>query len=1486
MDSNDVSPTPIINLVKSDTDTNNFFHPNHVKHRHVEFYNDSLAGHGELRSDSTGIIKQLTPNHVLLNIHHDSGANRSVTNNIDILRDVQSIKPYELKGANESSGYLQCTKKGMLDLVCDDGAILSTVVYYTQDIQGTIISPTDLIMNNAEHFDVWEKHCDVKRGTGTLMFISRSGFPPASLSLTMINGLWFSQHTITSAPSSCKSDKHGVVRTLTAEATYQLWHQRLAHPGQKVLEYLHHCVNGVPDLKSKRHQFFTCTCCDKAKIRKKNRNLLPSPDKTTSRGQRFHMDFGFVRGETQSKKNKALTRMITSIDGYNSYLIIVDAHTRYTWVFLTSSKEPPLDVIQQFLNDHGLTTGERSIRTDQGGELYNSKKFHVACAFHGYKLEPTGADNSSQNGAAERPNRTLADMMRAVLYNSGMPHKFWSYALTYSVYIKNRLPHSFHSFLKTPFEAYSGRRPDISNLRVFGCPLTVRKPGKRPTKLTDHTYSGRFLEFVGTDRNVRYYDMNSNRIKIATHAYFDEAYFTSTTKPPGAEALYASGMSSDTRASQKSDHVIDINFKRLSDNATTPVLSSNGAAGSDLFSAIDRIIPPNSLRLLPTDIAVECPVGTYGRIAPRSGLTVNGNIDVLAGVVDNDFRGNVQVALYNFGNTEYSVKKGDKIAQLIFEQIQYPNFILKENLTATARGTKGFGSTDTPNPPVSTTTPTITALERDCSQLELCSNFSGPTVICDINVRGTHKTLGLNLDDTTYINRVKLLHCERSTPAAKIKKWRSTLRNAIIEKIGDTLVTSKQDVISAIATARKSSTKSLPITFITQSPVRIHPQHGTPTLYYNQIDHITKILESVSTKSNITLPDQHFDTSSITAEDIAEFDTSDPKDLFLPTAVIRAIAAKQKASVKTSDDKAKKKPKLTRKYLKSLDNWEKWKEAETTQLDLYAQQNMFSEPIPCPLDSNILRLLWAYKIKDDGRYKARCVCNGSPNQKGTVTIDHTFAACLDQPGSRIFWGVAAIEGMLVTGADASNAFAEAPAPKAPLYVWVDDQYREWWESKGNPKIPPGYVLPVRHALQGHPESPRLWAKTIDKIIQDKVHLKPTTHEPCLYHGHVNNEKVYLLRQVDDFAVAAHSQETAKQVIDIISQNLSVPMHNLGILSRFNGVDVTQAQSYIKISNKTYISKVLESYEWTADTKSPTHMTPMRDDAAYLRRLDTELGPDYLKDKEEHDKLEKSMGFRYRKLLGELLFCMVTCRPDISFAVIKLAKFANFPSTIHYLALKTVLKYLRETIDDGIYFWRKNECYVELLPKQQPPRPYHIQNPILKLQLQQFLGYVDADWAQDSSSRKSISGIVMMFAGGCIYYKTKFQPTIAHSTTEAEFAAACDAGKITLYLRSILEELGLEQHHATIIYEDNRGALLMANAGQPTRRTRHMDIKSFSLQEWVEEDLLILESIETTHNIADGFTKPLGKTLFHKHNATIMGKIPPSYYTGEFRISET
>nr|BBD20116.1 dUTPase [Penaeus japonicus]BDT61735.1 MAG: dUTPase [Marsupenaeus japonicus endogenous nimavirus] len=137
-----------------------------------------------------------------------------------------------------------------------------------------------------------------------------------------------------------------------------------------------------------------------------------------------------------------------------------------------------------------------------------------------------------------------------------------------------------------------------------------------------------------------------------------------------------------------------LKFKKLTEHAFTPSKGSKFAAGFDLCSAYDLTIPANGKSLVKTDIQVELPEGCYGRIAPRSGLSWKYHLNIGAGVVDRDYRGNVGVILFNHAKTDYKVKKGDRIAQLICEKIIYPDIEQVEELTETERGGKGYGSTD------------------------------------------------------------------------------------------------------------------------------------------------------------------------------------------------------------------------------------------------------------------------------------------------------------------------------------------------------------------------------------------------------------------------------------------------------------------------------------------------------------------------------------------------------------------------------------------------------------------------------------------------------------------------------------------------------------------------------------------------------------------------------------------------------------------------
>ena len=140
--------------------------------------------------------------------------------------------------------------------------------------------------------------------------------------------------------------------------------------------------------------------------------------------------------------------------------------------------------------------------------------------------------------------------------------------------------------------------------------------------------------------------------------------------------------------------LLEINVKKLSENAIIPTQGTKFAAGYDLYAAEDAVVVCGSRKLIKTNISMEITPGYYGRIAPRSGLAYKSGIDVLAGVIDSDYRGDIGVILYNTDkNFDFEIKKGDRIAQIIFEACYSATLNTVENLDNTLRQSGGYGST-------------------------------------------------------------------------------------------------------------------------------------------------------------------------------------------------------------------------------------------------------------------------------------------------------------------------------------------------------------------------------------------------------------------------------------------------------------------------------------------------------------------------------------------------------------------------------------------------------------------------------------------------------------------------------------------------------------------------------------------------------------------------------------------------------------------------
>ncbi|GFH58223.1 hypothetical protein CTEN210_14699 [Chaetoceros tenuissimus] len=1507
----------------------------------------------------------------------DQGANTSITPHLNQLQQVQDIDDLSIGSASKDEDTLIATRVGQLPLVTGD-VYLPIHALFSAQASETIIAPTAICRQYGfKGFTLWTS---VEKGTGKLIF--DTGGEPLEFNMVIDNDLWYLSEGFDMRDNASSSHTPFVNKLSTAQS-YELWHQRLGHCGSKTLQSLHKHAEGVPKLKGT--PFYRCPSCMHHKLATKQpmgkeTQILGSKSSVSSTstkppeeeimddlhlpeaqpGQHFAMDYGFMRGSDYDSKTEE-GKLVTSIDDKRCYCLIVDRKTRYMWVILSPDKEPPIKAIRSLLLKFKSDSPHRTVRLDQDRALGKSSAFLKMLEEDDINFLPefTGTNASAQNGLAERPHRTLADMVRCMLHSADMGSEMWSFALTHAVWIRNRITH--WSITKTPYEALTGVKPNLSRARIFGSKVFARKTKQTGKKLDNKVVSGRFLGFTASPKVMYFLEDSTNKVRTGTHVIFDEAHMTtiSSNAPMAAQALQRLGYTSRERYKFEGEISTDedLQVQLLSETSVIPARGTEDSIGYDICSNAKLTLFPNKMTIVPTGIACTAPSGTYLRIAPRSGTTVKQHLDVLAGVIDRDYTGEIAVVMYNFGEEAQEIEVGQRVAQMIIERANTAPVIIVDNLVSTQRGNKGFGSTDnkqessSSSPPQhqyftrskvvtddegsdsddsddDSISPTVSkvdivnsALEDITLDLNIALDMpydlhmsSNPFDAFDtraVTLFGNDPLLGFVLEDHDTHQCPRLLDCTPSTPAAKLIRWRSELRGSHITHINGLQITSIADVKRLIAKARQYSQDRIKVRFAINHRKGIKADTGMPQLFQDQMNVIGKHLwelqnspewqedkvhladsnSIVNHKINAVMRDYKYSTAELLIPSHEEYPSaiefiqtrtvSNANNSSSVSSLLANVAKKVQSKKRKKKKTIKDQNKLTRKSIRTRDDFHLFLESEKKQLDQYYAQETFGPPQALPPNANLLTLFWVYVLKDVGTRKARCVCNGARNMRGSVTLAETYASALNQDGSRLFWSKAALDNFIVVGADASNAFAEAPAPVAPLYVKVDEQYRHWYSQKfpEAPPIPANSVLRVKKALQGHPESPRLWAKLIDGIIR-QLNLKPCTHEPCLYYTNDYNntgKTVIFLRQVDDFAVACETKDIATQVISDINSKMSIDVKELGVISRYNGVDVSQTRHYIKLSNCTYIDKISKNHPWMLMEKPAGEFPiPMRDDTEYQKQLeDAEpLTP------HELETLQESLGFTYRQGIGELIYALVTCRPDISYAITKLSQYSDKPAAIHFEALKKVYLYLVATKHDGIYYWRTKprlDFPLGETPRQKLSNNFtfdeysELQQPATTLH-----ATVDSNHASDVSHRRSVSGICIKLAGGAVLYKTLIQKQVSLSSTEAEFYAAVSAGKYILYLRTILQELGLPQYAATTLYEDNMGCMLMAQAGKPTNRTRHLDIRMFALQDWVENDLIAMKRIPTEANTSDAFTKATGRSLFYRHMDFAMGRIIPTY----------
>ena len=491
--------------------------------------------------------------------------------------------------------------------------------------------------------------------------------------------------------------------------------------------------------------------------------------------------------------------------------------------------------------------------------------------------------------------------------------------------------------------------------------------------------------------------------------------------------------------------------------------------------------------------------------------------------------------------------------------------------------------------------------------------------------------------------------------------------------------------------------------------------------------------------------------------------------------------------------------------------WEsEWQPARDAEYAKFVEHEI-ADVVPRPKDGSLVikgRWLLTTKRDEDKRVikrKMRWVAKGYTQVEGKHFVD-TFANVARTESLRVVLAKAAHNGDHIHQFDVESAFLYGDIDIDGLLVTIPDGY-------GNGR---NDVWRLKKSLYGLKQSPRCWAKTFNEFLTGINFFKSKADE-CLYVYKKGGDYIYLIVHVDDGLLVSNSLET----LDWFKKEL---------LSRFKSKYETNPRFFlgcnidrlpngcIALSQRTAISNAITTYSNDLSTKYPT--VPI----SPLTNLTAATDEEFL--------LASSLP--YRALLGVLMWFAVGTRLDIAQAIGELGRSTERWSTRHYFALQHVLQYLAGTMDYRLLY-RHNTSH-GMVPQV----------------------FVDANWAGDVETRRSTSGYVILIAGAAVSWASRRQPTVASSTTEAEYMAVSEVIKQVIWTRRLVGDLGFKIDEATVIQCDNRGAVFLCANATDHKRMKHIDIKHHFIREKIETGEAKMKLIMTGENCSDFLTKLLYK----------------------------
>lgn len=466
---------------------------------------------------------------------------------------------------------------------------------------------------------------------------------------------------------------------------------------------------------------------------------------------------------------------------------------------------------------------------------------------------------------------------------------------------------------------------------------------------------------------------------------------------------------------------------------------------------------------------------------------------------------------------------------------------------------------------------------------------------------------------------------------------------------------------------------------------------------------------------------------------------------------------------------------------------------------------------------NPIKCKWVYKKKRDAdgnicRYKARLVAKGYSQRHG-IDYDETFSPVVRMKTIRFLLSVAAMMDLSIIQFDVKTAFLHG---KLEEDIWMEEP--EGFRTNSNA------AYKLNKSLYGLKQASRVWNQTFVDFLT-KFELEQLRIDSCVLVRRKNNLLIVAI-YVDDGLVMSNNENLLSEVIDHLKIKFEIKTMEAKC---FVGLEIhrNQREKSLTISQKAYAKRIIKRFELenSKGSEIPINSTTK-----------------FIKTGVAKSEVSKSVDVPYREAIGSLMYLMIGSRPDIACSINILSRFCEDPKLPHWLAVKTVLKYINGTINAGLIYCQSHE--------------------------QQLVAYADADFGSCQDYRKSVSGIVVKHYSAPVIWKSTKQTTVAKSTTEAEFTACSLVSREIMCIRNIMKEIGLEQPVPTTLFCDNQSAIKLILNNQIHSKIKHLDIKLMAIRDRIENRDINVRYVRIEEQQADVLTKPLAKKIFFN----LLGKL--------------